>query len=232
MQGGAVCKEVKDRWSADYHVFFQLLLLPFNTINCFLTTKIMSVFFVCFPVLLLLLLSLLPPTRPDFLVLCEGASEPPWAPALLFPSPYFLRARSGSCLAALRPQWTLAGALHAHTAGWPPSPGVSRLYDLFFTLTLTSPMCEFTEIILCIVLVKLFCILLLPHYTLSCANVALFFFLAITMKTGLLFSMKRRQACSPPWPQVSIFMLNGGKFVLLIVMCTPVQTHGNRFHKT
>lgn len=67
----------------------------------------------------------IPCTRVDFLVLREGASEPPRAPALLLPTSDLLRAGPGSCLAALCPQWALAGALPAHTAGWPPTPGVS-----------------------------------------------------------------------------------------------------------
>lgn len=64
------------------------------------------------------------------------------------------------------------------------------------------------------------------YFAFSYSNVALFFFLETTMRTGLSFSMKRGQACSPPWLQVSIFMLNVVKFLIwLSVICMPVQTH-------
>lgn len=68
-----------------------------------------------------------PVARVDFLVLCEGASEPPWAPAVLLLTSDILRAGSRSCLAALRTQWALTGALPTHTAGWPTTPGVSKV---------------------------------------------------------------------------------------------------------
>ena len=66
-------------------------------------------------------------SRVDFLVLREGAPEPPWAPAVLLAASHVLRAGSGSGVAALCPQRALAGALPAHTAGWPPTSGVSAV---------------------------------------------------------------------------------------------------------
>lgn len=64
-------------------------------------------------------------TRADLLVLREGASEPPRAPALLLLAPHLLGARPGPRVAALRPQRTLPGAVHAHAAGRARAPGVS-----------------------------------------------------------------------------------------------------------
>lgn len=48
------------------------------------------------------------------------------------------------------------------------------------------------------------------------------FFLAITMKTGLLFLMKRGPVCSPPWLQVSSLMLNDAKMLFYLCACLYV----------
>lgn len=82
--------------------------------------------------------------RADFLVLREGASEPPWAAALLRPAPHLVRAGPGPGLAALCPQWALAGALPAHAIGGPCAPGVSKVFNtiIFFYFCVTSKSAE------------------------------------------------------------------------------------------
>lgn len=139
----------------------------------------------------IVLFPLLHMARADLLVSRQGTPEPPRAPAVLLAASDHLRARPRSRMAALLPQWALAGALPAHAARWPRPSGVSDFYSVnfilktffFFNFCLplqVSPL----NIIAYILLIRSSCFL---------SSVG------PIMKTGLLFSMKREPVCCPPW---------------------------------
>lgn len=113
-------------FSSSFHPIPCCLCLPPSLpMHCLILSACWS-----WPVLFLLLYM----ARADLLVSRQGAPEPPRAPAVLLAASDHLRARPRSRVAALRPQWALAGALPAHAARWPPPSGVSNVHSVNFIL--------------------------------------------------------------------------------------------------
>lgn len=157
------------------------------------------------PVLFLLLYM----ARADLLVSRQGAPEPPRAPAVLLAASDHLRARPRSRVAALRPQWALAGALPAHAARWPPPSGVSNVHSVNFILKDIF----FRHLFICTSVTTEYDRLCTAHLIRL-----LVFLLGLTMKTGLLFWTKRELVCCPPWllvrTSLSSIELNWIEFIL------------------